>query len=33
VIRQLEKDGVTCLLEFPVRVVVAPDERPGVVSK
>jgi len=33
VIRQLEKDGVTCRLEFPVRVVVTPDEQTGVVSK
>jgi two-component sensor histidine kinase len=33
VIRQLEKDGVTCRLEFPVRVVVTPDEPAGAASK
>lgn len=33
VIRQLEPNGVTCRLEFPVRVVVAPDEAAGANSK
>lgn len=33
VIRQLEKDGVTCRLEFPVRAVVTPDEQAGVARK
>ena len=33
VIRQLEKDGVTCRLEFPVRVVVTTDEPAGAASK
>jgi two-component sensor histidine kinase len=33
VIRKLEKDGVTCRLEFPVRVVAMPDEQAGVDSK
>jgi len=32
VIRQLAKDGVTCRLEFPVRVIAAPDEQAGVES-
>jgi len=32
VIRQLEKNGVTCRLEFPVRVVVTPDEPASVGS-
>jgi two-component sensor histidine kinase len=32
VIRQLEKNGVTCRLEFPVRVVVTPDESASVSS-
>lgn len=33
VIRQLEPNGVTCRLEFPVRVVVATDEAAGANSK
>ena len=33
VIRQLEKNGVTCRLEFPVRMVVTPDEQAGAASK
>jgi two-component sensor histidine kinase len=33
VIRRLEKNGVTCRLEFPVRVVATPDEQAGVASE
>lgn len=33
VIRQLEKEGVTCRLEFPVHMVATPNEQTGVESK
>ena len=32
VVRQLEKNGVTCRLEFPVRMVVTPDKPASVGS-